>query len=103
MATTNNKRTNNNKRTTSNNKTNRKPNKNTKAYAKMREQERLEAQTPPENKREIYTIVVFAINLILLLGSFGVCGKVGDAVSGFFFGLFGSVFFLYYSLSHFVF
>ena len=94
MATTNNKRTNNNKRTTSNNKTNRKPNKNTKAYAKMREQERLEAQTPPENKREIYTIVVFAINLILLLGSFGVCGKVGDAVSGFFFGLFGSVFYV---------
>ena len=99
MATTNNKRTNNNRTSGSRSRStgsgnNRKPNKNTKAYAKMREQERLEAQTPPENKREIYTIVVFAINLILLLGSFGVCGKVGDAVSGFFFGLFGFVFYV---------
>ena len=90
MASTNNRKTSSGKKTNNN----RRPNKNTKAYAKMREQERLEAKTPPENKKEIYTIVVFALNLILLLGSFGICGKVGDAVSGFFFGLFGSVFYV---------
>ena len=70
------------------------PNKNTKAYARMRQQEREEAKTPPENRKEIYIIVFFAINLILILGTYGVCGKVGKAVSGFFFGLFGSVFFV---------
>ena len=90
MASTNNRKTSSNRKPSNN----RKPNKNTKAYAKMREQERLEAQTPIENKKEIYTIVVLAINLILLLGSFGVCGKVGKAVSGFFFGLFGSIFYV---------
>jgi len=72
----------------------RTPNKNTKAYAKMKAQERAEAATPPENLREIYTIIFFAINLILVLGTYGVCGKIGKAMSGFFFGLFGSTFFV---------
>ena len=78
-------------RSSSNNRT---PNKNTKAYAKMREAERAEAATPPENLREIYTIIFFAVNLILVLGTYGVCGKFGKIISGFFFGLFGATFFV---------
>ena len=75
------------KRTTS-----RTPNRNSKAYIKKRAAEREEAKTPPENLRDIYTIVFFAINLILVLGTYGVCGKVGKIFSGFFFGLFGAAF-----------
>ena len=79
-------------RSTSNSR--RTPNKNTKAYAKQREIERAEAATPPENLREIYAIIMFAVNLLLILGTFGVCGKVGKMVSGFFFGLFGVTFYV---------
>ena len=57
-------------RSTSNKRT---PNKNTKAYEKQRAAERAEAATPPENLREIYTIIFFAVNLILVLGTYGVC------------------------------
>lgn len=78
-------------RSTSNKRT---PNKNTKAYEKQRAAERAEAATPPENLREIYTIIFFAVNLILVLGTYGVCGKIGKALSGFFFGLFGSTFYV---------
>ena len=70
------------------------PNKNTKAYQKQRQLEIEEAKTPPENLREIYAIVCLAINLILVLGTYGLCGKVGKAVSGFFFGLFGVTFYV---------
>ena len=49
---------------------------------------------PPERVREIYLITFFAINLILVLGTYGVCGKVGKAVSGFFFGIFGGAFYI---------
>ena len=73
--------------------TNRKPNKNTKAYQRQRELELEEAKTPPENLVEIYALICLAINLILVLGTYGVCGKVGKAVSGFFFGLVGSTFY----------
>ncbi|SNU05596.1 DNA translocase FtsK [Lachnospiraceae bacterium] len=70
------------------------PNKNTKAYQKQRQLEIEEAKTPPENLLEIYAIVCLAINLILVLGTYGLCGKVGKAVSGFFFGLFGVTFYI---------
>ncbi|MBP3233007.1 MAG: DNA translocase FtsK [Eubacterium sp.] len=69
-------------------------NKNTKAYQKQRQLEIEEAKTPPENLLEIYAIVCLAINLILVLGTYGLCGKVGKAVSGFFFGLFGVTFYI---------
>ena len=69
------------------------PNKNTKAYQKQRELELEEAKTPPENLMEIYAFVCIGINLILVLGTYGLCGKVGKAVSGFFFGLFGATFY----------
>ena len=49
---------------------------------------------PPERKREIYLFIFFAINLVLILGTYGVCGKVGKAVSGFFFGIFGATFYV---------
>ena len=74
--------------------TSRTPNRNSKAYIKKRAAEREEAKTPPENLRDIYTIVFFAINLILVLGTYGVCGKVGKIFSGFFFGLFGAAFYV---------
>lgn len=49
---------------------------------------------PPERVREIYLFIYFAINLVLILGTYGVCGKLGRAVSGFFFGLFGATFYV---------
>ena len=49
---------------------------------------------PPERLREIYLFIYFAINLVLILGTYGVCGKLGRAVSGFFFGLFGATFYV---------
>ena len=70
------------------------PNKNTKAYEKQRALEREEAKTPPENLREIYAIICFAINLLLVLGTYGVCGKAGKVVSGFFFGIVGATFYV---------
>ena len=76
------------------NSTGRTTNKNTKAYEKQRQMEREEAMTPPETKREIYAVICFALNLILVLGTYGVCGKVGSAVSGFFFGIYGATFYV---------
>lgn len=38
---------------------------------------------------EIIIIVSVALMVILLLSNFSLCGKIGDAVSGFFFGIFG--------------
>ncbi len=80
--------------TKSNSNRKRTPNKNTKAYQRQKAAERAEAKTPPENLRDIYAIVFFAINLILILGTYGVCGKFGDVISGFFFGLFGISFYV---------
>lgn len=40
---------------------------------------------------EIILIVACAIALFLILSNFGVCGAVGNAISGFFFGVFGVV------------
>ena len=31
---------------------------------------------PPERIREIYLFVYFAINLVLILGTYGICGKL---------------------------
>ena len=70
------------------------PRKNTKAYERQRELERQEAMTPPETKREIYALICFAINLVLVLGTYGICGKAGTVVSGFFFGIFGALFYV---------
>lgn len=56
--------------------------------------DRAAAKLPPERVREIYLFVYLAITLLLMLGSFGACGKVGEAVSGFFFGLFGVPFYI---------
>ena len=54
----------------------------------------MEAKMPPERMREIYLFVFLAFNLILVLGTYGVCGFVGKAVSGFFFGIFGGTFYV---------
>ena len=63
------------------------------AYEKQRAIEIEEAKTPPENLREIYAIICTAVCLILILGTYGICGKVGTVISGFFFGLFGATFY----------
>jgi len=62
--------------------------------AEERRQERQEARLAPARVREIYLYVTFALNLFLVLGTFGVCGKLGSVISGFFFGLFGSTFYV---------
>ena len=80
--------------TTTAKRTGKTPRKNTKAYERQRALEREEAKTPPENLREIYAIVCFTLTLLLILGTYGICGKAGLAVSGFFFGLFGATFFV---------
>ena len=48
---------------------------------------------PAARVREIYLYISFALNVFLFLGAIGLCGVVGKAISGFFFGLFGTVFF----------
>ena len=90
--TTTKRKTNTQKRTTRSN-TGKTPAKNTKAYERQRALEIEEAKTPPENLRDIYAIVCFTINLLLVLGTYGVCGKAGLVVSGFFFGIFGGAFY----------
>lgn len=90
--TTTKRKTNTQKRTTRSN-TGKTPRKNTKAYERQRAIEREEAKTPPENIRDIYAIVCFTFCLLLVLGTYGVCGKAGLMVSGFFFGIFGGPFY----------
>ncbi|MBR6402418.1 MAG: DNA translocase FtsK [Eubacterium sp.] len=80
--------------TTTAKRTGKTPRKNTKAYERQRALEREEAKTPPENLREIYAIVCFTLTLLLVLGTYGICGKAGLAASGFFFGLFGGTFYV---------
>ena len=53
-----------------------------------------EYRLAPERIREIYLFIFFAINLVLVLGTYGVCGKIGKVVSGFFFGIFGASFYI---------
>ncbi len=45
----------------------------------------------PETKMEIGFFVLLAFSVFLLLSSFGICGVLGNKVSGFFFGVFGGV------------
>ena len=71
--TTTKRKTNTQKRTTRSN-TGKTPGKNTKAYERQRAIEREEAKTPPENIRDIYAIVCFTFCLLLVLGTYGVCG-----------------------------
>ena len=46
-------------------------------------------QEQPNFTREIILWVVLAISIVLFISNFGVGGKIGNAVSGFFFGIFG--------------
>ena len=52
---------------------------------------------------EIMLWIIAGICIFLFLSSFGVCGKVGNAISGFFFGLFGLVQFIMPFIFFFVF
>ncbi len=41
--------------------------------------------------KDIFLFIAIGICLLLFLSSFGICGKVGNVLSGFFFGLFGVI------------
>ena len=43
----------------------------------------------PARVREIYLFVYLAVSVFMLCSNFGICGSVGNVISGFFFGLFG--------------
>lgn len=50
-----------------------------------------EAALSPEKLREIYLFGYLAVSIFLFCSNIGICGVVGRAISGFFFGLFGTV------------
>ena len=43
----------------------------------------------PAVNEDLIIIVLLAIMIFLFLSNFRICGPVGNAISGFFFGLFG--------------
>ena len=43
----------------------------------------------PARVREIWLFVYLAVSVFMLCSNFGICGSVGNVISGFFFGLFG--------------
>lgn len=57
---------------------------------RMQEMERAE-----EFRREIILWVIVAVSLLLFISNFGIGGKVGGVVSGFFFGLFGMISYIF--------
>ena len=57
---------------------------------RMQEMERAE-----EFRREIILWVIVAVSLLLFISNLGIGGKVGGAVSGFFFGLFGMIAYIF--------
>lgn len=57
---------------------------------RMQEMERAE-----EFRREIILWVIVAVSLLLFISNLGIGGKVGGAVSGFFFGLFGMISYIF--------
>ena len=57
---------------------------------RMQEMERAE-----EFRREIILWIIVAVSLLLFISNLGIGGKVGGAVSGFFFGLFGMIAYIF--------
>lgn len=57
---------------------------------RMQEMERAE-----EFRKEIILWVIVAVSLLLFISNLGIGGKVGGAVSGFFFGLFGMIAYIF--------
>ena len=57
---------------------------------RMQEMEKAEAF-----RREIILWVIVAVSLLLFISNFGIGGKVGGAVSGFFFGIFGMISYIF--------
>ena len=45
----------------------------------------------PEKKRELYLFAYLAVAIFLFCSNLGLCGFIGRGISGFFFGLFGTV------------
>jgi S-DNA-T family DNA segregation ATPase FtsK/SpoIIIE len=58
--------------------------------------ERMQEMEKAENfRREVILWIVVAISLLLFISNFGVGGKIGDGVSGFLFGVFGLLAYLF--------
>ncbi|SEF41298.1 DNA segregation ATPase FtsK/SpoIIIE [Eubacterium ruminantium] len=58
-----------------------------------------------ERQKEIYLFAFLAVSVFLLLSNFNLCGVVGRVISGFFFGLFGTItylipFYLFFSAAY---
>ncbi|MCR5367606.1 DNA translocase FtsK [Eubacterium sp.] len=58
-----------------------------------------------ERQKEIYLFAFLAVSVFLLLSNFKLCGFVGNVISGFFFGLFGTItylipFYLFFSAAY---
>ena len=63
--------------------------KNKKTNTKGKGQKKKQAEKEPTFKEEIILLVILAAALILELSNFGLCGVVGEKLSGLMFGLFG--------------
>lgn len=46
-------------------------------------------------KKEIFLWIVVAVSILLFISNFGIGGNLGNAVSGFLFGLFGMVAYIF--------
>ncbi|MCR5148061.1 MAG: DNA translocase FtsK 4TM domain-containing protein [Eubacterium sp.] len=58
-----------------------------------------------ERQKEIYLFAFLAVSVFLMLSNFNLCGVVGRVISGFFFGLFGTItylipFYLFFSAAY---
>ena len=52
----------------------------------------MEQQIEEDNREvrlEVILLVILAFSIFLMIANFGKCGKVGDAISGFLFGVIG--------------
>ena len=52
----------------------------------------MEQQIEKDNREvrlEVILLVILAFSIFLMIANFGKCGKVGDAISGFLFGVIG--------------
>lgn len=57
--------------------------------AKKQRVNKEELERQKELRSEIILIIILAFSVFLLIANFGICGVVGNAVSGFFFGIIG--------------
>ena len=72
--------------------TSRSSSKNTKKTTKKQSEQyipRVKTEQEKMNSKELSLLIIFAVTILLFLCNFGIIGPVGNAVSGFLFGIFG--------------